>query len=233
MAKGVLAARTKSHSGASMRGTHPPRGRRARRAHSGAPFSPGKRLSVVETRINSFKVNPMKALSTTRGTLAYALLLCCACTLAIAADSPSQAPRTEVIFDSPDNYTDWKLSDGGDWYRDSVFTAIRGYLAKQADHLLPDGYKLRIKFTDIDLGHRSLRRIPSASGAPAFTFTYLVTDSSGTVVRQGAGDLRHYTDFGNYRFSVETTDLTTEIIQDEKPMLKSWAFTKLADLKQR
>jgi hypothetical protein len=153
-------------------------------------------------------------------------------TLAHSAEAPKSASRTEVVFDGPDNYTDWKLSDGADWYRESVFTAVRSFLAKQTDQLLPEGYGLKITFTDIDLGNRASRRIPSGSGAPAFEFTYVVTDSSGKVVRQGAENLRHYTDFGNYRFSVETTDLTTDIIQREKPMLKSWAFTKLADLKQ-
>jgi len=125
----------------------------------------------------------------------------------------------------------WELSDGADWYRDDVFTAIRSFLTKQTDQLLPEGYHLKITFTDIDLGHRASRRVPSASGAPAFEFNYQVTDSSGKVIKQGTEDLRHYTDFGNYRASIETTDLRTEIIQSEKPILKSWAFTRLANLK--
>jgi hypothetical protein len=99
--------------------------------------------------------------------------------------------------------------------------------------MIPEGYKLRVTFTDIDLGSRASRRIPSLSGAPAFEFTYLVTDSAGTVVRQGTENLRHYVDFGNYRYSVETTDLVTDIIQREKPMLKSWATTALAGLNPR
>jgi hypothetical protein len=162
-----------------------------------------------------------------------ALLVCFLATSALAADLPAPAPRTEVKFDGPDNYTDWKLSDGAAWYRESVFTAVRSFLSSQTDSMLPEGYNLKITFTDIDLGNRSSRRVPSASGAPAFEFTYLVTDPSGAVVRHGTENLRYYTDFGNYRFSIETTDLTTEIIQAEKPMLKCWAVTKLAGLKQR
>jgi hypothetical protein len=151
---------------------------------------------------------------------------------AVSADIPKPAPRTEVIFSNPDNYTDWKLSDGAEWYRESVFTAVRSFLTKQTDQMLPDGYNLKITITDIDLGHRASRSVPSSSGAPAFEFTYQVTDPSGKVVRHGTEDLRHFTDFGDYRSSIETTDLTTEIIQREKPMLKYWAFTKLAGLKQ-
>jgi Protein of unknown function (DUF3016) len=174
----------------------------------------------------------MKAFQSTRGKVAFALLFCCLATSAIRADIQKPAPRTEVIFDDPDNYTDWKLSDGADWYRESVFTAVRSYLSRQTDQMLPDGYSLKITITDIDLGHRASRRIPSGSGAPAFEFTYVVTDPSGKVVKHGSENLRHYTDFGNYRSSIETTDLTTEIIQQEKPMLKCWAATELADLKQ-
>jgi hypothetical protein len=174
----------------------------------------------------------MKTFQSTRGIAALALLFCCVAASAIGADIQKPASRTEVVFDSPDNYTDWDLSDGADWYRESVFTAVRSFLTRQTDQMLPDGYKLKITITDIDLGHRSSGKIPSGSGAPAFEFTYLVTDSSGKVVRQGTEDLRHFTDFGNYRSSIETTDLTTEIIQREKPMLKWWAFTKLAGLKQ-
>jgi DUF3016 family protein len=174
----------------------------------------------------------MKALPSTRGTVAYALLICCLSASALSADSPKPTPRTEIVFDGADNYTDWRLSDGDEWYRDAVFTAVRSFLIKQTDQMLPDGYNLKITFTDIDLGYRASRRVPSGSGAPAFEFGYQVTDSSGKVVKQGTENLRYYTDYGNYRLSVETTDLTTEIIQAEKPMLKNWAITRLADLKQ-
>jgi hypothetical protein len=147
------------------------------------------------------------------------------------AEPSNKSPRTEVSFVGADDYTDSKLSDSADWYRDSVFTAIRTFLVRQADPVLPAGYHLRIAFTDIDLGHTASRRIPSNPGAPAFEFTYVVTDAAGRVVRKGSEDLKFYTDFGNYRRSVDTTDLTTEIIQPEKAMLKSWVIARLSDLR--
>jgi hypothetical protein len=174
----------------------------------------------------------MKTFPSTRGTAAFAVLLCCLATSALSAELSKSPVPLEVKFTDPDDYTDWKLSDGADWYRESVFTAVQGFLEAQTQAMLPEGYQLRINFTDIDLGHRSSRRVVAA-GAPAFVFTYQVTDPSGKVVRRGSENLRFYTDFGNYRFSVETTDLATEIIQGEKPMLKAWAVTALADLKQQ
>jgi len=173
----------------------------------------------------------MKAFPSIRGTAALALLLCCLATSALSAEISKPVSPFEVTFKDPDNYTDWKLSDSADWYRESVFTAVHSFLAKQAKSMLPVGYSLEITFTDMDFGHRASRRV-ATPGVPAFDFTYQVADPSGTVVRHGTEHLRFYTDFGNYRFSVETTDLTTEIIQGAKPMLKAWAVTALADLKQ-
>jgi len=150
-----------------------------------------------------------------------------------ATDSTKSAPRVDVVFDHPDDYTDWRLSWGPpDWYRDSVFSAVRTYLVKLTDGLLPDGYNLKITFTDIDLGNRGSHHVPSSSGAPAFEFTYSVTDPSGAIVRKGTENLRFYWDFGNYRYSIETTDLSTDLIRFERPMLKEWAETRLAGLKK-
>jgi hypothetical protein len=150
---------------------------------------------------------------------------------AVAIEAPRSPTRADVVFEAPDTYSDWELSDGADWYRDSVFSALRTYIAKEADRVLPEGYALKVTFTDIDFGHRSSRHVPATSGTPSFVFTYAVTDATGAVVRQGSENLRFYVDFGNYRRSVETTDLSTEIIQREKPMLKAWVETKLAGLK--
>jgi hypothetical protein len=175
----------------------------------------------------------MKALPAAWGTMAFGLLISLVSVSTVRAETSKTAPRTEVNFVDADNYTDWRLSNSADWYRDSVFTAIRAFLVKQTEPLLPDGYALKVTFTDIDLGHTGSRRVPANQGAPAFDFTYMVTDPSGRVIRQGSETLKFYTDFGNYRFSVDTTDLTTEIIQPEKAMLKSWAVTRLSDLRQR
>jgi hypothetical protein len=174
----------------------------------------------------------MKTFPVLRGTWACALLLGCVATRAAAIEATASPVKADVVFAAPDTYTDWELSDGADWYRGSVFAALRTYIGEQANRVLPEGYTLKVTFTDIDFGHRSSRRIQSASGAPAFEFTYAVTNAAGAVVRQGSEDLRFYVDFGNYRRSVETTDLSTDIIQHEKPMLKSWVDAKLSGLKQ-
>ena len=62
-----------------------------------------------------------------------------------AADSAKAAPRTEVIFDHPENFTDVKDSSfGTDKGRDAILAQIRNHLVERAASLLPDGDTLRI-----------------------------------------------------------------------------------------
>jgi hypothetical protein len=150
-----------------------------------------------------------------------------------AADAPKPAPRTEVIFDKPENYSDRNLSYGPDWYHEDVFSTMRSFLVKLTDQVLPDGYNLKITFTDIDLGNRDSRHVRADSGVPVLEFTYSVTDSSGAVVRQGTENLRHYWDFGNYLLGIDTADTAGIELRFEKAMLKDWAYAKLADLRKR
>ena len=133
-----------------------------------------------------------------------------------AADAPKPAPRTEVAFDNPENYADGNLTYGPDWCRDDCFSTIRGYLVKLADHVLPDGYSLKITFTDMDLGNRDSRHVRADSGVPASEFTYAVTDSSGTVVRRGTENLMHCWDFGNRLPGIDTADTAAIELRSEK-----------------
>lgn len=173
----------------------------------------------------------MKTHPTVHGLVALSAVLALIAPLR-SADTPAPAPRVDVAFDNPENFTDWELSCGPDWYRHDIFAALSSYLVKVTDPMLPAGYNLKITFTDIDLGHRSSRHEPSASGAPVFEFDYVVADSTGTVVRKGSENLRHYWDFGNYLGTIETADTAGVRLRFEKAILKNWADTKLADLKK-
>lgn len=123
-------------------------------------------LVAVETRPRRAILGFMRMLRSAPRVLVFALLFCFLTTSARTAEVKEPASRTEVVFDGAENYTDWNLSDGAGWYRESVFTALRIFLSRQADQMIPDGYRLKVTFTDIDLGGRSSRRIPSLYGAP-------------------------------------------------------------------
>jgi hypothetical protein len=141
------------------------------------------------------------------------------------------APRTEVVFDHPEKFTDVKdSSNPSDKGRDAILGNIRSFLLQQTEPLVPEGYKLKITFTDIDLAGdfepwRGPRfddvRIVKDIYPPAFKFTYSVTDPSGKVVREGAEDIR------DLNFQMRLTIDTSDPLRYEKDILGEWARSKL------
>lgn len=149
-----------------------------------------------------------------------------------AAGSP--AARTEVIFDHPEKFTDVKDSyiptDKG---RDAILANIRAFLVERTESLVPEGDRLTITFTDIDLAGdfepwRGAQyddvRIVKAIYPPAFKFTYSVTDPSGKVVRQGSEDIRDLS--FQWRVTIDSSDP----LRYEKDILDDWARSKLRGL---
>lgn len=152
-----------------------------------------------------------------------------------AADNP--APRTVVIFEHPEKFTDVKDSylptDKG---REAILADIRSFLVHRTAYLLPEDYKLTITFTDIDLAgdfepwhgpQYDEVRFLRAVYPPSFKFTYSVTDSAGKVVRAGSENIRDL----NYQMRV-AMDLT-DPRRYEKDILDEWARTALRGLKKR
>ena len=100
--------------------------------------------------------------------------------------------------------------------------------------MVPEGDRLAITFTDIDLaGDFEPWRGPQWSGVrivkdvypPAFKFTYAVTDPSGRVVKGGSEDIRD----GGFQF--RSTIDTTDTLRYEKAVLNDWARSTLRALK--
>jgi Protein of unknown function (DUF3016) len=153
-----------------------------------------------------------------------------------AADSPKGAIRTDVIFDHPENFTDVKDSDlPSDKGRDEILSRIRSYLVSRTASLVPEGDRLTITFTDIDLAgdfepgrgpQWSDVRIIKAIYPPAFKFTYSVTDASGRVVKQGTEDIR------DMNFQTRVTLDSSDSLHYEKDILDDWARSTLRDLRK-
>ena len=149
-----------------------------------------------------------------------------------AADAP--ASKTEVVFDHPEKFTDVRDSyvptDKG---RDSILDTLRTFLVHRTEHLIPDGDKLVITFTDIDLAgeYEPWRgaqyddvRIVKDIYPPAFKFTYSVTDPSGKVIRQGSENIR------DMNFQMRLTIDPSDPLRYEKDILDEWARSKLSGL---
>jgi hypothetical protein len=153
-----------------------------------------------------------------------------------AANAPATASRTEVVFDHPEKFTDVK--DGGnptDEGRDYILSQIRNYLVECTASLVPEGYKLKLVFTDISLAGRyepwrgpmwENVRIIKTVYPPSFAFTYSVTDSSGKVVKEGSEDFR------DMDFQTRVVFANTDPLRYEKAALNDWARDKLRDLKK-
>jgi hypothetical protein len=153
-----------------------------------------------------------------------------------ASDAATTAPRTEVIFDHPENFRDvrdeFTPTDKG---RDYILSEFRDHLVSRTASMIPDGYKLKVTFTDIKLAgdYEPWRgpqwdtvRIVKAIYPPYFKFTYQVTDPSGRVVRSGTENINDL-DFQD-RIVLDTGDP----LRYEKQILDDWAQGALRDLKK-
>src|SRR5208282_6087849 len=82
--------------------------------------------------------------------LSVFLGLAAAC--ALRADVAKAAPRTEVIFDHPEKFTDIRDMDSPtEQGQAAILDKIRDYLVQETAPMVPEGYKLSIVFTDIRL----------------------------------------------------------------------------------
>jgi hypothetical protein len=154
---------------------------------------------------------------------------------ALYATAANTASRADVVFDHPENFTDVKdravPTDKG---RDEILSNIRGFIVDRAGRILPDGYTLKMTFTDIDLAgefepQRGAQwddvRIVKAIYPPAFKFTYAVMDPSGKVVKQGSESIRDMT------FDTRITIDTSDPLHYEKDFLDDWMRSNLRNFK--
>jgi hypothetical protein len=172
----------------------------------------------------------MKTSSVLAAAAVATLLFACA---AGAAD-PSKPARAEVVFDHPENFTDVKDSvSPTEKGREGILEQIRRFIVSEADHYVPEGWRLTMTFTDIDLagdfepwlGPRyDDIRIVKPIYPPAFKFAYTVTDASGKVVKRGTEDIR---DLGfDLRVSIDRNDP----LRYEKDILQDWLRGTFKDL---
>jgi hypothetical protein len=146
------------------------------------------------------------------------------------------AVRAEVIFDHPDKFTDIKdQAEPTDSGEQAILEQIRSYLVAESKYYVPDGDKLTITFTDIDLAgdfepERGPRwdqiRIVKDIYPPHFKFTWSVTDASGAVVKQGKEDIL------DMSFQMRVTLDTQDPLRYEKDILRSWMSGALRSLKK-
>jgi len=146
--------------------------------------------------------------------------------------------RVTVNFDHPENFTDVKQTFNGDSASSPYLDDFRSYIEKRAVRFLPEGQKLNVTFTDIDLagdfepwrGPRTQdTRIIKSIYIPRLKFNYQITDASGAVVKQGQANL---TDL-NFQEDTPITVDTSEPLRYEKRMLDDWFHDTLKEPKKK
>ena len=160
-------------------------------------------------------------------TMLAAAALLSLCFVARANDTAvTPSVRVVVTFENPEKFTDVKDSQTGtEKGRDHYLKEIRTLVEEEASHLLPEGRKLTLTFTDIDLAGDYLPSMPLGRDVrvmkdiymPRMKFTFTITDAAGAVVKEGSERL---TDM-NYLQTAGIVNRGEPLFYD-KAMLRDW-----------
>jgi Protein of unknown function (DUF3016) len=157
-------------------------------------------------------------------------LLAAVCGLLVVGAGPAFAAttdaRAEVVYDHPEKFTDVKDSSmPTEQGSAAILKSLREYLVHQAGFLVPEGDKLTITFTDIDLAgdfepwrgpQFDNIRIVKAIYPPQFKFSFTLTDASGRVIREGEENLL------DQAFDMRMTLDRDDPLRFEKAILQDW-----------
>ena len=145
---------------------------------------------------------------------------------AAAAGAATAGPRADVTFVQPEKFSDvrdaYTTSDVG---RNGILDQIRDFVISRANYYLPEGQKLSIAFTDIDLagdfepwrgGLNMDVRIVKDIYPPKMDFDFKVTDADGKVIKEGKRKLRDLV------FMSKVTLNTNDALHFDKALLEDW-----------
>lgn len=136
-------------------------------------------------------------------------------------------PRMEVVFLEPEKFTDVRDSYmSSDADRSGYLDQIREYLVSQSLYYVPDGQKLFVTFTDIDMAgdfepwhgpQWNDVRIVKDIYPPRIKLSFRLVDAEGNVLKQGARDLRDLA----FMMKISIGDRNGSV-HHEKALLEDW-----------
>jgi hypothetical protein len=160
--------------------------------------------------------------------LVSAMLGLAAAGMACAAD-PDAKPvgvRADVTFVQPEKFADvrdaYAPSEMG---RNGILDQLRDYIVSRANYYVPEGQKLTITFTDIDLagdfepwrgGQGMDIRVVKDIYPPKMDFDFKLTDADGKVLKEGKRQLRDLV------FMSKLTLNTNDALHFDKTLLEDW-----------
>jgi len=143
-----------------------------------------------------------------------------------AAAAEAAAAKVEVEFVEPENFTDVKdalvATEKGRAY---TIEQVRRYLVETAARHVPEGQHLKITVTDIDLagdyefwgggGYADIR-IVKAIYPPRIDLSFVVSDASGAVLKEGARRLH------DLAFQMRIDLRQDDSLRYEKALIDDW-----------
>ncbi len=142
---------------------------------------------------------------------------------AVAAQA---APRAEVTFVNPDDFSDAANAPrGSSSGLDQNLNSLRAYIVERSNLYIPEGQKLTVKVTDVDLageyepwqsGRLQNIRVVKFIYAPRIELSFKLTDTDGAILKEGTRSLRDPNFMLNRRLA------TSDPREYEKAMLDDW-----------
>ena len=146
--------------------------------------------------------------------------------LAASAAETRVVGRAEIVFFEPEKFTDVRDSYMGEATRTTYLEQIRDHVLEQAKYYVPEGHKLLVTFTDIDMagdfepwhGARWTDvRIVKDIYPPRINLTFRLVDAEGRVVKEGKRELRDLAFL--MKISLNFRD---DSVRHEKALLADW-----------
>lgn len=134
--------------------------------------------------------------------------------------------RTEVIFSQPEKFTDVRDAyNASEMGRKANLDQIRDYLVSRAGKFVPDGQKLTVTFTDIDLagdfepwrGPEGMDiRVVKDIYPPRMDLEFKLTSADGAVIKEGKRQLR------DLAFMSKLSINTNDALRFDKALIDDW-----------
>lgn len=147
-----------------------------------------------------------------------------------AASNEKALSRTEVTFFEPEHFTDARDNNDTDKGRDYILGELKRHLEERAQTYIPEGAKLSVTITDVDLaGQFEPWRGPAAADVrivkeiypPRIKLSFRLTDANGDVTKQGDRELANM----NFLMTAAPT-LISDPYRHDKALIDDWLRTE-------
>ena len=157
--------------------------------------------------------------------------------LAVGTEPTRTIARADVNFFEPNKFTDVRDSYMGDFERTTYLDSIRDHLLENAKYYVPEGHRLSVTFTDIDMAGdfepwRGPRfddiRIVKDIYPPRMNLAFRLVDAEGNVVKEGKRELR------DLSFMMKITmGFRDDPVRHEKALLDDWLRAEFPRVRKR